>query len=153
MARTLNPQIFGPTETPIVKVEGATLQQRKVSEIESQIENVNQKLDRWAQMMEQRIQQLHTAQRAITEQMKQVSENFSGQIASVHSKLNERRQVDAKTHEMIDRHNQLVNTFESRFQHLQKITTEQEIKLMTYQSTYDEVLKEIRNLSKGAKRP
>ncbi len=146
MSRTLNPQLFGPVETPIVKIEGAAIQQRKVSEIESQIENVNQKLDRWAHIMEQKIQQLHTAQKTILGQMKQMSENFSGQIAGMHTKLSERRQVDAKTQEMIDRHNQLVNTFESRFQHLQKVTTEQEIKLMTYQSTYDEVLREIRGL-------
>lgn len=148
MSRTLNPQLFGHNETPIVKVDGAAIQQRKVSEIEAQIETVNQKLDRWAQIMEQKVQQLHTSQKALGEQMKQLAENFAKQTANLGSKINERRLIDAKTQEMIDRHNQLVNTFEMRFQHLQKVTTEQEIKLMTYHSTYDEVLREIRGLKR-----
>ncbi len=148
MSRSLNPQLFGHHEAPIVKVDGAGIQQRKVSEIESQIEIVNQKLDRWAQLMEQKIQQLNTSQKALGEQMKNMAENFSKQTANLSSKLNERRMMDSKTQEMIDRHNQIVNTFEMRFQHLQKVTTEQEIKLMTYHSTYDEVLREIRGLKR-----
>ncbi len=146
MTRTLNPQLFGTTDLPIVKVEGVPNQNRRIGEIESQVEAVNQKLDRWAQMMEQKMQQLHSAQKTCTDQIRQVAESFSAQTAAIHSKLNERRAVDAKTHEMIERHNQLVNSFETRIQHVQKVATEQEIKLMSYQSTYDEVLREIRNL-------
>jgi uncharacterized phage infection (PIP) family protein YhgE len=148
MSRSLNPQLFGHIDTPIVKVEGSALQQRKVSEIEAQIEAVNQKVDRWAQMMEQKLQQLNTSQKALSEQLKSMHENFSKQTAAMSSKINERRLIDAKTQEMFDRHNQLVNSFEVRFQHILKVTTEQEIKLMTYQSTYDEVLREIRGLKR-----
>jgi chromosome segregation ATPase len=146
MSRSLNPQLFGINEVPVVKIEGAMVQQRKLSEIDSQIEALTQKLDRWAQIMEQKIQQLHSAQKSNVEQMKQLADSFSGQNAAIHSKLNERRGIDAKTQEMIERHNQLVNSFETRIQHVQKVSTEQEIKLMTYQSTYDEVLREIRAL-------
>ena len=148
MSRTLNPELFGPNQAPIVKVDGAVLQSRKVGELESQIEVVNQKLDRWAQIMEQKLQQLQANQKHLVDQSRQMAEHFSQQMANMSSKLNERKMLDGKTQEMIDRHNQLVNVFETRFQHLQKVTTEQEIKLMTYHATYDEVLREIRSIKR-----
>lgn len=149
MARTLNPQLFGSVDTPVVKVDGASLQQKQVGELEAQIETVNQKLDRWAHLMEQKIQKLTATQKALGEQIKMLAETTAKQNATIFSKLNERRVAEAKTQELFDRHNQLVNSFEMRVSHIQKVATEQEIKLMGYQSTYDEVLREIRNLKKN----
>jgi hypothetical protein len=147
MSRSLNPQLLGTIDTPLVKVEGTTLQQnKKVRDIEVQIEMVNQKLDRWAQAIEQKFQQMSAAQKALSEQIKQVAEHSAKQNAAMHTKLNERRVADAKTQELFDRHNTLVNTFEARINHIQRVANEQEMKVMGYQSTYDEVLREIRNL-------
>ncbi len=149
MARTLNPQLFGPTETPILKVDGAPLQEKQIGELEAQIEAVNQKLDRWAHLMEQKIQKLTAGQKALGEQIKILAETTAKQNATIYSKINERRMAEAKTQELFDRHNQLINSFEGRIHHMQKVATEQEIKLMNYQATYEEVLREIRNLKKS----
>ena len=148
MARTLNPQLFGLTETPIIKVDGAPLREKQMGEIEAQIETINQKLDRWAHVMEQKIQKLSAVQKALGDQIQLLAESTAKHNATIYSKLNERRAAEAKTQELFDRHNQLVNSFEGRIHQVQKVATEQEIKLMNYQSTYDEVLREIRNLKK-----
>jgi myosin heavy subunit len=151
MSRSLNPQLFGPTSAPVIKVEGAQqmqLQSKKVRDVEAQVEVLSEKLDRMVQMLDGKIQQLHGHQKALGEQMKQMAEGFSSQQAALISKVNERRGADIKMQELIDRHNQLVNTFEMRVNQLQKVTSEQEMKVMTYQATYDEVLREIRNLKK-----
>ncbi len=149
MSRSLNPQLFGQVDTPLVKVEGATIQNKQLREIEAQVEAVSQKMDRWAQIMEQKIQHLNAGQKMLGEQIKQLAESTAKQNAAMHTRLSERRVADAKTQELFDRHNQLVNSFESRINHIQKVATEQELKLMTYQSTYEEVLREIRNLKRS----
>jgi hypothetical protein len=147
MSRTLNPQLFGPIQTPVVNVEaGGQMQMKKMREVEAQVEVLNQKMERWAQIVEGKIQQLQVGQKNIVEHIKQVAENFSAQQAALHSKINERRGADVKAQELIDRHNQVVHNFENRINGLQKITSEQEMKLMTYQATYDEILREIRNI-------
>jgi uncharacterized protein YoxC len=122
------------------------LQQRKIRDIEAQTDVLNQKLERLARIMEQKVQQLHAAQKALGEQIKQLATTMNEQNAAMHSRLNERRVADAKTQELFDRHNQLVNSFESKINQIQRVATEQEIKVMGYQSTYDEVLREIRAL-------
>lgn len=147
MSRSLNPNLFGPGEVPVAKVEvSGQVYMKKAREIEAQVEIVNQKLERWVQILEGKIQQLHSAQKNLSEQMKQMSEHFAEQNAVLHGKVNERRTADVKTQEMMDRHNQLVHNFESRVSQLQKVAAEQEMKLMSYQATYDEVLREIRSL-------
>lgn len=149
MARTLNPQLFGPIETPIVSVDaGSQAQQRKLREVEAQVEALNQKMDKWVQILDGKMQQLHSNQKNLMEQIKNTSENFSKQQASMQSRLNERRTADVKTQELFDRHNQLVHNFESRVSQIQKVSSEQEMKLLAYQATYDEILREIRNLKR-----
>ena len=150
MARTLNPQLFGPSELPQARsLEVPTdTNARKFRDMEAQIDRINQKVDQWAKIVDTRHQQLQSAQKALHEQLKRVAENFSAQQAAIHSKLNERKSADAKVQDLIDRHNQLVQTFELRLGQLQKVTRAQAIKLMAYQATYDEVLREVRNLSR-----
>jgi chromosome segregation ATPase len=147
MSRTLNPQLFGPIDTPVVKVDAGHQQvTKRMRDLEAQVEVVNQKMDRWAQIVDGRIQQLTQSQKNIVEQIKAVTDGFNRQMANLHSKINERRSSDVKTQELFERHNQLVLNFEARLNQIQKLSTEQEMKLMTYQATYDEILREIRNL-------
>ena len=146
MSRTLNPQLFGPLETPVVKIDGEQISSRRFGDLEAQISIVDQKLERWAQKMEKRFEHLTNAQKALSEQMGQVVHRFNRQQAGIMSKLNEHRLADGKTQELFDRHNQMIFNFENRVHQIQKLSQELEMKLMTYQATYDEVLKEIRSL-------
>ena len=110
MGRTLNPQLFGPIKTPVVKVAAITQTQiRKMRELEAQIEVTNQKLDKWVQLFEGKVQQLHANQKHLNEQIKNMAEGFSGQQASILRKLSEHHGIEAKTQEIIDRHNQIVH--------------------------------------------
>ncbi|MCB0349583.1 MAG: hypothetical protein KDD38_00270, partial [Bdellovibrionales bacterium] len=141
MARTLNPQLFGPIETPVVNVQPSSqAQNRKLNEIESQVEVLNQKLEKWVQILDGKIQQLHSNQKNLMEQIKNTAENFSKQQALMQSRINERKTAEVKTQELFDRHNQLIHNFEARVSQIQKVSNEQEMKLLSYQSTYDEIL-------------
>jgi len=147
MSRTLNPQLFGPIETTAVKPDAGNQQlTKRLRDLEAQIETTNGKMDRWAQIIDGRLQQLTQSQKNVTEQIKYVTDSFNKQLAHLHSKINERKTADVKTQELFDRHNQIVHSFENRVGQLQKIVGEQEMKLMSYQATYDEILREIRSL-------
>jgi hypothetical protein len=152
MARTLNPQLFGPTSDPNPDLAGGNsaaqnmASNKRLRDVEIQLDNLNQKLDRMAQVVEQKHQHVLTIQKGFDAQMRQLIEHFNKQLAVFASKINERRTNDAKVAELVDRHNQLVNSFETRLSHFQRLATEQEVKLMNHQATYDEVLKEIRSL-------
>jgi peptidoglycan hydrolase CwlO-like protein len=156
MARTLNPQIFGqqavvqPTGQPQMQIMDSSpnLNARKMRELEVQNETLNQKIEKWVQILDGKIQKIQNSQKNLNDQFKMSTDNVAQQNAIILSKMNERRTADAKVQELVDRHNQLVHNFELRLNQLQKVTNEQEMKLMAYQSTYDEILREIRNLKR-----
>ena len=149
MARTLNPQLFGSTSAPTASANTDLIGQvavRKVRDVEIQVETLDQKIEKWVQILDSKIQKLQAGQKSLADQMKMMSDHFTQQTSTLHNRLNERRAADAKVQELVDRHNQLVHNFELRLSQLQKLSSEQEMKLMTYQATYDEVLREIRGL-------
>lgn len=156
MARTLNPQIFGqqavaqPSGQPQMQIldSSPNLHARKMRELEVQNETLNQKIEKWVQILDGKIQKIQNSQKNLNDQFKMSTDNVAQQNAIILSKMNERRTADAKVQELVDRHNQLVHNFELRLSQLQKVTNEQEMKLMAYQSTYDEILREIRNLKR-----
>ena len=69
MPRSLNPQLFGPIETPIIQIEGEQISSRRMGDIEAQVQIVDQKLERWAQKMEKRFEHITNAQKALSEQI------------------------------------------------------------------------------------
>lgn len=147
MARSLNPNLFGQQEVQTQAPDaGSQAALRKTRELEAQMDVLNQKIDKWAKILESKFQQMQSVQKNLGEQIRQVSENFSTQQAGIHSKLNERRSADVKVQELVDRHNQLIQSFEGRVSQMQRVASEQEMKLMSYQATYDEILREIRTI-------
>lgn len=153
MARTLSPQLFGPTETDVTggKVE-VQLSQKKWREIEDKIEILSKKIAMCIQASEskqnEKTESLQLQQKALSEQVRNLTDQFSQLQVILQSKLKERRNAEAQSQDLIDRHQQVVQNFESRLNQLQKVTTEQELKIRSYQATYDEILREIRNIMK-----
>ena len=148
MSRTLNPQLFGPTESPVIKVDTSGIAQKKLRDIENQVEVLQQKLDRMTQVHEAKFQHLVSLQKNLESQMRHIAETFSKQNAQIVSRISEKRGADVKVQDLIDRHQQLVTNFEHRLGQIHKVTKDQEVKILAYKATYDEVLKEIRNIHK-----
>ncbi len=153
MARTINPQLFGPVENPAAAVKNevalhAQVHPKRLREIEIQFEGLNQKIDKLALSFEQKVQQLYGNQKVINEQVKKLSEAFTQQQVVFQTKMNERRTAENRSQELIDRHQIVVSQLELRAQQLQKVAAEQAIKIKAYQATYDEILREIRDLKR-----
>lgn len=97
----------------------------------SRFERVGQTFVRIESSMHQQIQELNTKYSAVT------------------SKVNERKVQDAKVQEMIDRHNNIVRTFENRLTHMQRVMSEQEMQLHNSQAALEEARHEIARLKQA----
>jgi len=147
MAREFNPDLFGQIERPqqMESLQQDTLK-RKIRELESQTHQLTQRVDKLTLALEQKTVQLNHAFKNLEANSKAALQEISKNQCSLAQKLTERRVADAKMQELVDRHNHLVHNFEMRMNNLQKVTSEQEMKILTYQSTIDEILREIRGV-------
>lgn len=133
---------------PPEQVETTEAFRRKIRDLENQIQVLTQRMEKMAQHVEQRLTHSQNSQKSLEMSIKNSFQEVAKNQATTTSKMTERRVSDAKIQDMVDRHNQLVLNFEQRMQAAQKVTSEQEMKLMTYQATIDEILREIRNFKR-----
>lgn len=165
MPRELNPELFGPRQKPSgMSVQAPAASQslptmslspthayetpeavkRKIRDLENQVQVLQQKIEKMTMSFEQRMAHTQSTQKSIEMSLKSSLQEMAQNQANTISKLNERRAADAKIQEMVDRHNLLVQNFEVRMTAMHKVSSEQEMKLMTYQATIDEILREIK---------
>lgn len=139
------PQMQMPTAPAVHEFEMSEQYRRKIRDLENQVAVLSQKVEKLSSVLDQRFTTLSQTEKAFEQQVKERFEEMSASQAAAVSKLTERRVADVKIQEMIDRHNQLVLNFETRMNQIHKVASEQEMKVMTYQATIDEILREIRN--------
>jgi chromosome segregation ATPase len=153
MAREFNPEIFGESARSTAPTGGHDVEplKRKVRDLELQVQTLTQKIERMTMAFEQKAMQTQNAQKTFEGHVKQALQELSQGHSVLSGRITERKVADTKIQELVDRHNQLVHNFELRMTNLQKVSAEQEMKLMTYQSTIDEILREIRKLPHSAK--
>lgn len=69
--------------------------------------------------------------------LQEVSSKFSG----LAGRLTERKAMEAKVEELIDRQSQVVQRYETKMNQMQKVISEQELKLVNYNSAIKELMK------------
>ena len=75
--------------------------------------------------------------------------NEAGQkITQLTQRINERKSLDLKVQEMVDRHNNVIKSFEVRMNHLQKLLSEKEAQMISTQAALNEAKMEIARLKR-----
>ncbi|WP_415063265.1 hypothetical protein [Bdellovibrio sp.] len=69
-------------------------------------------------------------------------------ITQLAQKVNERKSLDLKVQEMVDRHNNVIKSFEVRMNHLQKLLAEKEAQMISAQAALNEAKMEIARLKR-----
>ncbi len=69
-------------------------------------------------------------------------------ITQLSQKLNERKGLDLKIQEMVDRHNNVIKSFEVRMNHLQKLLAEKEAQMISGQAALNEAKMELARLKR-----
>ncbi len=69
-------------------------------------------------------------------------------ITQLSQRVNERKSIDLKVQEMVDRHNNVIKSFEVRMNHLQKLLVEKEGQMVSCQAALNEAKMEIARLKR-----
>jgi archaellum component FlaC len=80
--------------------------------------------------------------------LKQTIHEINEKFAQINSRVTERRLQESKIQEMMDRHNQVLQTYDVRMGQIQKIVHEQELQLMGAKASLEEARREIARLKK-----
>ena len=122
---------------------------RKLKEFESKIEMLSAKWEEFSQMAKLRFERIQGHFQRQSEGMQSSFRDVHNKVATVASRINERKMVDSSMQDMMDRHNQVVETLETRLEQMQKVITEQELELMHSKSEMRDLLKEFAKLRRG----
>lgn len=156
--RELNPELFG--EKRLVTDAAPTLGERalepdfldvdrQILELKNQqsksqvqtadfVKSTNAKLERMQQMVS-RLEASHNG----------LAQELASRIHQMQGRIVERASYDEKTQEMIDRHGQIMKSFEVRMQQLQRILAEKESQLSTTLQALNEAKLEIARLKRS----
>ena len=77
-----------------------------------------------------------------------LAQEISNRVGQLHSRIGERKQLDMKMQEMVDRHNSVLKSFEVRLQHMQKILSEKEGQLLQTTAALNDAKMEISRLKR-----
>lgn len=114
---------------------------RQMKELAAGLETVERRLESLSTSTNSRFERVQGSQGRMEEAVKRVVQEFSEKFSTVLSRLTERKGSDAKMEELVNRHNQIVQGFEVKLNQMQKVIGEQELKLLSYQSTLKDLRK------------
>lgn len=147
MARELNPDLFGSSVPKAEKshsLENPDPYRKKIRDLEIHVHSLTQKIEKLTLLIEKKSIQSQHSTKSLETQVRGAISELAKRQSILGQKLTEKKAVELKLQEIMDRHNQVVHNFEVKMNQMQKLCTEQEVKLMSYKSTMDSLLKEIR---------
>jgi chromosome segregation ATPase len=116
---------------------------KKIKEFESRMETLASKWDEFSSTAKLRFERIQGSFQRQGETIQSNFRDIHSKIATVASRTNERKMSETGMQEMMERHQQVVQSFEVRLQGLQKIISEQEYQLLNTKSEMKDVMKEI----------
>lgn len=121
---------------------------RRIKELENNNEQSQNRFNHFAKTVISKMERLQGAYQKVEDTVKTHSSDVANKFSTIVSKVSEKKQAEAKIQEMIDRHQQVIVTFEARLKQLQKFNSEQEMKILNYQSIMNEMRQEIIKLKR-----
>lgn len=103
--------------------------QSKARDWDNRIERMEGRVNEFLKLSQARFEKLGKFITDVDESLRDVQEDHDRKLAHLNSRLNERKVQDSKIEEMIERHNQIVKSFEARLNQLQKIINEKDLQL------------------------
>ena len=170
MSRELNPELFPEmikkaAQRPVSTTDEGTLApirseewrilvgqvdflKRKLKEFDARIETTNSRLNEFASATKLKFERINSSNQRLDEMIKNTLQDLNTKQSQIISRVNERKVGDAKIQDLVDRHNQLVLSFEVRLNQMQKLVSEQEMHLMSSREELKEAQREIARLKR-----
>jgi len=128
-------------EADLVLRQTLTLMKRKIGELEAKIVGLNGQIVNLQSTMVKGLERTQGRQSRLEIVVKDVSQNLGEKISNLFGKLTEKRANDSKIQQMLDRHNLLVQKFELQMYQMQKVISEQDLKLSSFKNYFKADLK------------
>ena len=128
MKRQLDPHLFGTSLTefrPKPDSSAANPFSPQAQLLGEKIEKIRQELDEWLKAANLRIERTNTKATVVDQRLDQALQDIREKMAFLAGKVKERQTHDSKIESMLERHNQIVQNFESRIAHALKTIEEQ----------------------------
>ena len=162
MQKELNPELFGTAVVAAKKVEVPQAQASTSQVLEQKYLESKQSVAALAQQMQTLATQFLEFQKSTQVKLERLVQaagklenshqvavvEAAGKIAHLNQRLGERRSMDQKMQEVIDRHNSVLKGFEVRITHLQKLLSEKDSQVMSAFAALNEAKMEIARLKR-----
>ncbi len=113
------------------------------------IETFETRFDQITKNITLRIERTMTMISHVQTQINHVQNDLNEKIVQLSAKINERRLMETRTEDLVERHNTVVKTLEARLTQMHRMLTEQESQLHGFSSALNEGRAEIRRLKRN----
>lgn len=167
MQKELNPELFGEKKStsparrealvpPAPSTDPVYLNtDRQIFELKSQMMSVNDQLSKLNQALNETNKNGSARMERFQQGLNRLETSHNGlateagqRIQQINNKLAERKALDLKIQEMVDRHNNVIKSFEVRLNHMQKLLTEKEAQTAAAYTALNEAKMEIARLKR-----
>lgn len=166
MHKELNPDLFGekklsksaPQEDPSsmgFQSQNYLNTDRQIFELKAQNQALAEQLNKMVGTINELIKSSNVRFEKQNQQLTRLEQSHNGlameagqKITQLTSRVNERKSLDLKVQEMVDRHNNVIKSFEVRMNHLQKLLSEKEAQMHNAQTALNEAKMEIARLKR-----
>jgi len=160
MHKELNPELFGERGLKSRVVEEPPINQMVV--LEKKVADNRQQMHQLAESMNRIVQQVNEFMKSTNHKFEKIYQalqrlesndqalnlDSAQKISQIHNRLGERRTLEIKVQELVDRHNNVLKSYEVRMNQMQKLIAEREAQLISSQALLNETKMEIARLKR-----
>jgi hypothetical protein len=162
--RELNPTLFGSSNPRQVKVIDGSYQadladvmqsDQKINDFGSQLSSLSEhvgkltlQFNEWAKSSHLKLERMQSQIAKLEQNDHYIVTEAAQKFSQVNTRFGERKSLDIKTQEMIDRHNSVLKSFEMRLSQMQRLLAEREAQLLATTAALNETKMEIARLKR-----
>lgn len=128
---------------------------RQIFDLRQQIAAIGDELKKVALQTQEFMKNTHLRVERIQQQLQRMEQSHNAwvqdgghRLSQMSQRLQERKSLDQKIQELVDRHNQVIKSFEVRMNHLQRLLSEKEAQMVGAQAALNEAKMEISRLKR-----
>jgi chromosome segregation ATPase len=161
LQKELNPELFGDLQSLKTRMYEPTaanpmkVMEDKIFEMKKQILDLTESLGHFGNQVnevlksqQQKIDKIMPMIQKLENNDQILNQEAAQRIGQLHARMSERKTVDLKIQEMVDRHNSLVKSFEVRLSQMQKMLMDREAQALSAQAALNETKMELARLKR-----
>jgi hypothetical protein len=118
------------------------------SQLKLQVQDLTTKFMEYQKINQTRFERYNQAITQLQENMQVLVGDWTQKIGNLQNKLTDRKNMDTKMQETIDRHNTILKAFELRLGQMQKIITEKDEQIKEFQSLLNDTKMELSRIKR-----